>query len=143
MPVALAFLVALLVATVLGSVVQTQVNLASLSALGVAVSVGTRLAATVHDLARFAPFFALLVAPLLAAGIGVASLAARIWPRYGSTLTIVMPALLMFALLTVVLAVPAMPAVIAAARDVTGMLLISLAMAGGAWVWVKCTGRLR
>lgn len=143
MRIALAFVLALLVATACASVVQTQVNLASLSALGVDVSVGTRLAATGHDLFFFAPLFALLVAPVLATGFALARLPALAWPQSLTALRILMPALLMFALLAVISAVPAVPAVISAARGMTGMVLISLAMAVGGWIRVWCGGKTR
>ncbi|MCO7248113.1 PQQ-dependent sugar dehydrogenase [Halomonas sp. Mc5H-6] len=54
------FIVALLVGVVLGSVVQTQFNLAALQALGVDIPPGTRIATTLHDLASFAPLYAVL-----------------------------------------------------------------------------------
>ncbi|MGM0544073.1 MAG: PQQ-dependent sugar dehydrogenase [Pseudomonadota bacterium] len=54
------FVIALLVGVVLGSVVQTQFNLAALQALGVEISAGQRIATTLHDLTSFAPLYAVL-----------------------------------------------------------------------------------
>ncbi|MGM0825083.1 MAG: PQQ-dependent sugar dehydrogenase [Pseudomonadota bacterium] len=54
------FVIALLVGVVLGSVVQTQFNLAALQALGVEIPAGERIATTLHDLASFAPLYAVL-----------------------------------------------------------------------------------
>ncbi|MEN3278224.1 MAG: aldose sugar dehydrogenase [Massilia sp.] len=47
--------VAVLTTAALASVIQTQINLAELSALGAPVGAGTRIATTLEDLARFGP----------------------------------------------------------------------------------------
>lgn len=56
-----AFVVAVLLAAALGSIVQTQYNLAMLQALGAPLPLGVRLRATGLDLLGFAPLFAVLV----------------------------------------------------------------------------------
>lgn len=56
-----AFVFAVLLAAMLGSIVQTQYNLAMLQSLGAPMSVGVRLRATGLDLLGFAPVFAVLV----------------------------------------------------------------------------------
>ena len=58
--VVLAFIVALIVGSVLGSLVQTQFNLQALEGLEVEISMGTRLETTVQDLLNFAPLYAIL-----------------------------------------------------------------------------------
>ena len=58
--VVLAFIVALIVGSVLGSLVQTQFNLQALEGLGVEVSMGARLETTVQDLLNVAPLYAIL-----------------------------------------------------------------------------------
>ncbi|MGH8481222.1 MAG: hypothetical protein ACRES8_02035, partial [Nevskiaceae bacterium] len=57
-----AWLAAVAATAVLGSVVQTQFNLAELQALGVPVTAGARLGTTARDLAGFGPLFGALVA---------------------------------------------------------------------------------
>ena len=52
-----AFVVALLVGTLLGSIVQTQINLLELRNLGVNVDMTTRLATTAQDLLHFGPVY--------------------------------------------------------------------------------------
>ncbi len=143
MRAAFGFVLALTAATLCASVVQTQINLASLSALGIALPAVTRLSATAHDLVFFAPMFALLVAPLLAAGFALAHLLARFRPELRTGLVVVTPAMLMFALLAVIHAVPAVPAVISGGRGIAGMLLISLTMAAGGGVMAAVTGSRR
>ena len=54
------FVIALLVGVVLGSVVQTQFNLAALQALGVEIPPDERIVNTLHDLASFAPLYTVL-----------------------------------------------------------------------------------
>lgn len=50
--------VAILTSAALASVIQTQINLAELTALGAPVGAGTRIATTLEDLARFGPVMA-------------------------------------------------------------------------------------
>ncbi|MEB3734844.1 hypothetical protein ULF88_13755 [Halopseudomonas pachastrellae] len=59
------YLLAVLVATLLGSLVQTQFNLAALQAMGVPVDGTTRLHSSLHDLRFFSPFLAVMVAACL------------------------------------------------------------------------------
>ena len=56
----ISFLVALAVGVILGTVVQTQLNLWALQAMGVAVGLDARISATGHDLVSFAPLYLLL-----------------------------------------------------------------------------------
>ncbi len=51
----LRFVIALLAGVILGSVVQTQINLAALQALGVAIPFSVRASTTGQDLIHFAP----------------------------------------------------------------------------------------
>lgn len=72
------FFIALLVGVVLGSVVQTQFNLAALQAMGVDIPVEVRLTTTWQDLASFAPLYALL----FSAGFLVSQIAAVLFSRW-------------------------------------------------------------
>ncbi|WP_139839349.1 hypothetical protein [Halomonas sp. CSM-2] len=54
------FVIALLVGVVLGSVVQTQLNLAAIQSMGVAIPPAVRINTTWQDLLSFAPLYALL-----------------------------------------------------------------------------------
>lgn len=56
----LSFVLAVLLAAVLGSIFQTQANLAALQALGAPVPLGVRLGTTCLDIFGFGPTFALL-----------------------------------------------------------------------------------
>ena len=76
--VVLAFIVALIVGSVLGSLVQTQFNLQALEGLGVEISMATRLQTTVQDLLNFAPLYAILFGLSFLFSQGAASLVARL-----------------------------------------------------------------
>jgi len=68
--VILAYGAAVATTTILGTVVQTQFNLAALQSLGVSVPLGVRIETTWHDLLGFTPSFG----PIVAAGFLVAFL---------------------------------------------------------------------
>ncbi|KPQ21081.1 MULTISPECIES: PQQ-dependent sugar dehydrogenase [unclassified Halomonas] len=59
-PIVIHFIAALLTGVVLGSVVQTQFNLAALRTMGVRIPLEQSVATTLQDLASFAPLYALL-----------------------------------------------------------------------------------
>lgn len=141
--VVLAFAVALVIGSVLGTLVQTQFNLLALQALGVEISLGTRLATSVQDLVNFAPFYALLFGVSFLFSQGVAALVLRLTDRAGrSWLYPLAAALGLWVALVVVNTLVAMPTLIAATRGTGGLfaMLLSAAMAG--WVFAMLTGRL-
>lgn len=76
------FLLAVAVAAVSGSVVQTQFNLAALRALGVELPASIWLATTARDLVGFAPTYALVVAVAFLPALPVAAGLARRWPGF-------------------------------------------------------------
>lgn len=59
----LPFLQALFVGLLLGTIVQTQINLHNLQTLGVDISLSSRIQSTSHDLLNFTPIFFVLFAP--------------------------------------------------------------------------------
>lgn len=78
---AAAFALALAACAVVGSIAQTQFNLADLMTLGVEIPAGVRLQTTGLDLCRFAPLYALVVAVGLLPAFVVAGLLARGRPQ--------------------------------------------------------------
>lgn len=122
-----AFAAAVIAAAALGSVVQTQFNLAFIAQLGVEVPLSVRLRTTAADLVAFAPLFAALVAAAFAIGFAVAELVARRVPDvYGALFAVAGGATLAGAILLLNAALPMTP--IAATRGAAGT--ISLAAAG-------------
>ncbi len=71
--VMLAWLLAVLTATIIGSIVQTQFNMAAIVSLDVEVPVGTWLLTTVRDIFSFGLLYGALVAIALAVGFAVAA----------------------------------------------------------------------
>lgn len=77
----LRWLFAVLVASVLGSVLQTQFNLAALADLGQSISWSQRGYVTLLDLGRFAPQYAGIVAVGFLIALPVAARLLQRWPR--------------------------------------------------------------
>ncbi|PAU75081.1 hypothetical protein [Halomonas salipaludis] len=122
------FVLALLVTTLSGSLIQTQFNLAAIAALGAEISLTTRLTTSVHDLLGFAPLYAGLVAAVLAAALPLAALVRRWLALPAGLLYPLAAALGLWLALLVVDALAPMPTLIAATRSLSG----TLAMLGGA-----------
>ncbi|MEE4303325.1 MAG: hypothetical protein V2J19_04165 [Wenzhouxiangella sp.] len=131
----LAWMTAVLVTASIGSVIQTQINIARITGLGVDVSLGQRLATSAQDLLGFAPLWAIIVAAGLLVALLVASGLARRWPARSLSLHIFAGfAAPMVALLVMDAMLPVM--VVAAARTWSGLVLISLPGAVGGWLYV-------
>ncbi|MEX0839092.1 MAG: hypothetical protein WD034_06130 [Parvibaculum sp.] len=76
--VVLAFVLAVIVATVLGAVAHTQFVLARLSGLGVDISLGERLSTTLHDIVGMAPLFGAIVGSGFIVAMAAAALVYRL-----------------------------------------------------------------
>src|SRR5690606_21119826 len=77
----MAFVVAVLVAVVIGAVIQTQYNLAALIRLGADIPLSVRWRTTGEDLLGFSPIYSILVVLALACSLPVAALISRRLPR--------------------------------------------------------------
>ena len=132
----LAWVAAVVVTAVLGSIVQTQFNLARIAALDGPVGLGNRLETTGFDLVSFAPTFAVIVALALLIAFVVAGALAR-WIGRGRKILFMLAG---FAAIAAALAImsamlPVTP--IGATRSVTGFLTLSLTGAAGGWVYAE------
>lgn len=132
------FVVAVLVTTALGSVIQTQINLAELQALGAPVPMDARLRTTGQDLLGFTPAYAGLVTGSFLVSLPAAAwLATRLglrrpWPPVGWALHAVAAALGLALAFQIADAVAPMPTLIAATRSAAGTACMLLsAVAGG------------
>jgi hypothetical protein len=123
------FLLAVLLASAFGSLVQTQFNLAALQALGAPVPLDVRLRSSVLDLFGFGPLFALLVGCGFAAALPAAGLLGRLWPAGRWLLFAAAGALALLLAMMLVNALVPPPTLIAANRSLEGTLGL---MAGGA-----------
>lgn len=131
--ISLAFFVAWLAGTVLGSLIQTQFNLLALQSLGVTIEPGVRLATSWQDLLNFGPLYALLLAPSFlvsqAAALGLGRMTRTHWQPLWCAVAATLGLWLTFALAN---ALAPMPTLIAATRSVQGTaaMLASAAFAG-------------
>lgn len=117
-----------LLATAWGSVVQTQWNLQALVALGLDLPLALRLQTTAQDLLAFGPVYAGIVAAGWLPAVVVALGLARRWPAGRTALLAAAGGVGLIAAVRAVDAVAPMPAFIDATRGWPGL----LAMAAGA-----------
>ncbi|MDL0432592.1 PQQ-dependent sugar dehydrogenase [Marinobacter sp. TBZ242] len=141
--VVLAFVIALLLGSVLGSLVQTQINLQALAGLGVEISPEVRLETTLADLINFAPLYAILFGLSFLVSQVAASLVVRLAGNSGRLwLHPVAAAVGLWATLRIVDALAPMPTLIAATRDTGGLMLMLLTAAISGWVFTVLASRL-
>lgn len=132
------FVLALLVVTVLGSIIQTQLNLLALQGLGAEVSLMVRLETTVLDILRFGPVFASIVACSMLLALPMAAWLSRyVKPIWRAPLCALAGAVGLWVALRVVDALAPMPTLIAATRSVAGTLAIITSAALGGWLFAR------
>ncbi len=134
------FLLSVLVTALAGTVLQSQINLAAISALGAPVGVADRLAVTAADLLGFAPTLAGLALPALLVALPLAAWVAR---HTGASARTALYALagwggLLVAFAAADAAAP-MPTLIAATRSFGGALTVAAAGALGGWLFARGT----
>lgn len=131
----IAFGLAVLGASLVASVMQTQFNLAALTALSVDIDMATRMQTIVHDLLHFGPIFALILLPTLVISFVIAWLCAkyfagseRFWFVLGGGVGLALSFLLIDSLAP-------MPTLIAANRTALGFGLMSATGAFAGWIF--------
>ncbi len=129
-----AYVVAVLVAYLLGATAATQSVLASLEAMGVVVSLGERLSTTGKDLIGMFPAYGLIIAVAFAIALPIATNIARYLPRWrafglvvAGVVAMIVPHLLMREFLEIT--------PVAAARTVVGLLVQGLAGGVGGYAF--------
>lgn len=138
--VVLAFAIAVLATTVLGTMTQTQFNLAALQALGTPIPLGARATATGHDLLHFTPS----LGPIVAGGFLVAFIVSGLLARWRPAARVALHALAGFA--AVVTAMVLMNhlfgiTAVAAVRGLFGLLALGACGAAGGWVFARLVRR--
>ena len=139
------FIWALVLGVLLGTVVQTQINLLALQELNMQVDWSTRLRTTIHDLLNFAPVYAVLFGGSFIVSQAVALFISRFfgpparlfWCTLGAALGL-------WATFKVVDMIAPMPILIASTRTATGMLsmLGAAAVSGFAFArWSRLKSR--
>ncbi|PXX91571.1 glucose sorbosone dehydrogenase [Marinobacter vulgaris] len=140
--VVLAFVVALIVGSVLGSLVQTQFNLQALESLGVDISMATRLETSALDLLSFAPLYAILFGVSFLFSLGIASLIVRLAGNAGRLWVYPIAAAVgLWVALRVVDALAPMPTLIAATRESGGLIAMLVTAAISGWLFAVLVSR--
>jgi hypothetical protein len=138
----LAFIIAVLVAGLLGTIFQTQLNLAAIREIGPLISFDMRMANTWHDLVNFAPLYLAIIAATFLIAFIVAELIVWMIPGhrlFWLTLSAVVGLWVTFKLIDYF---APMPTFIAATRRLGGTLIMLLAAAIGAVAYSLLTDQL-
>lgn len=136
------FLSAVLLASVLGSVLQTQFNLANLQALGAPMPFAVRVHTTGLDLLGFSPTLAILVLLGFIFALPAASLLARHWPAGRWMLFALAGALAVWSALALANAMLPMPTLIGANRSLAGTAGLMACGSLGALLFARLARRL-
>jgi drug/metabolite transporter (DMT)-like permease len=137
-----AWVAAVIVAAGWASVVQTQLNLAGLQALGAEVPFALRMRTTGQDLLGFAPLFAAVAAVAFALAFPLAARLARARPRRRPAWYALAGLLALVVAIRLVDAVTPPPVLIAATRGLPGLLLVCVGggFAGAVYAWLRRRG---
>ncbi len=136
------FLLAVLLASVLGSMLQTQFNLANLEALGAPMPLAVRLHTTGLDLLSFSPTLAILVLLGFVFALPAASLLTQHWPAGRWLLFALAGALAVWSALALANAMLPMPTLIGANRSLAGTAGLMVCGSFGALLFARLAQRL-
>lgn len=139
----LPFGLAVLVATLFGSIVQTQFNLAALQQLGASISPAVRLQTTAHDLLGFSPTLAALVIAAFIVALPLTAWAAPAGGVLRWLAFVLAGALAVWLALFAANAVAPMPTLIGANRSLSGTLALMLCGSLGGLVFARFSGAAR
>ncbi|RUO42172.1 hypothetical protein CWE22_08505 [Pseudidiomarina aestuarii] len=127
--IALAFLVALVVASITAAIIQTQFNIAALQDWSVEIDWALRKEATFHDIINFSPTFAIILGTSLLVSLPVAYFIDRRRPNPEPIWFLVGGAVGLWVAFLIVDALLPMPTLIAVNRTLPG--LVSMVACGG------------
>jgi hypothetical protein len=139
--VALGFLQGVLIATVMGCIAQTQINLAALINLGAEIPPALRLDVTIQDLLGFGPVYFAMVFIAFIPALLFAHFLARRWPHLHYLIFVFAGALSLLLTFKLADAFAPMPTLIAATRDIFGTLLMMTGGALGGWFFARAYRR--
>lgn len=139
-----AFLIALLVGVLAGSLVQTQFNLLALQELGVEIDLGTRLQTSLEDLVNFAPVYAMVFGAGFLLSQLATSLCIRLLDlRWRASFLSLGAAVGLWVAFKLVDSLAPMPTLIAATRGAGGMAAMLLTSALAGWLFAHFSRRRR
>ncbi len=136
-----AFLAAVLATAVLGSLVQTQANLAAIASLGIAIPPGLWLATTARDVPGFGPVMAAIAAGAFLPAFAAGALAARWWPGWRVPVFMLAGAAGLAAAFGLMGFFTPMPTLVAAVRGMPGFLAMSATGLAGGLVFARWSRR--
>lgn len=133
-----AYVAAVAFATLWGSVFQTQHTLHRLAELGVEIDAGTRVSATLRDLAGFAPAYAAIVAATLLVVFAIAGLLSRLTPQVHHTLHALGAGVGLAVAIRLIDSLAPMPTLISSTRSPIGLLVMAIGalVAGALYAWI-------
>lgn len=134
------WLIAVLATSVLGSLVQTHINLVNVLEMGAYWTLEDWQRAVVHDLLSFMPFYALLVGVAFLFAFPVALWLAGKWPAGRASLFGLAGAVALAVAFFVANTAAPIPTLIAATRDWTGYLAMLATGAVGGWMFHRFGG---
>ena len=129
-----AFVAAVLLTYVLGSIFSTQVVLASLQVMGVDVAIAVRMSATFQDLLGLTSSYLILIAVALVLGLPVASGLSRLMPANRTALFMLAGFVAIVSIHLIMKAALGLSG-IASTRTMTGLLIQGVAGAAGGYIY--------
>ncbi|TLX54259.1 hypothetical protein DN824_09380 [Stutzerimonas nosocomialis] len=127
----LTFALAVAFATAIGSITQTQFNLAALQTLGAQISLPVRMRATGNDLLGFSPAYAAIVGVTLLCALPIAALVSRFLPVWRLPVYFLAGGVGLLVAFQIADAFAPMPTLIAATRTPSGTAAMMLSGAFG------------
>lgn len=131
----IAFCIAVIAGAIVGSVIQTQFNLAALIELSVPISLDTRISTIIHDLIHFSPIYAALLAIVLIVALPIAALCSRKFGGAERWWFIAAGFVGLWCCFVVVNTLAPMPTLIAATRSWAGLGAMALSGAFAGWIF--------
>lgn len=138
-----ALIVALVISTLLGSIIQTQINLAALNNIGPQINISQRLNSTLHDLIYFAPLLAVVMAATLVIAIPIAHFVSTSQKRQFTAWCIVAGGVGLYVAFHLINTLTPPPTLIAATRGSLGTLLMILSGCLAGYLYARLTRSLR
>ncbi|MAD74096.1 MAG: hypothetical protein CML20_04730 [Rheinheimera sp.] len=135
----LAYIIALIIAAALCSLVQSQFNLMAIASLVEQVSLSDWLYTLWFDLQSFAPTMLVILAPVLLLSLIVSRLLRPLIRINVLWLAVTITGVALLLALSVINTLAPMPTLIAASRGVAGSLALALSAAAGAAIYVSLT----
>jgi len=135
------FIVTVLFAAIVSSILQTQLILRHLPGFGLSVDWATRLSSTAADLQNFAPTLAALIAAAFMPAFASNALLSYLRKRSSIALTVLAGAIAVVAMLMIMRQILGLQP-IASARDTLGLISFALCggLAGGLFAWLRGHG---